>query len=189
VSVSDRLSKDITSLVKPERAISPLQRVRQNEAIEKARGRGLPSTNPSTDLVIPNVRREVLTVYSSLIITEDGAFEKPPGWPTTGTYPGSGFVLNTSAQYYEQRRVHYIIMESLKSQVAPDGTVSYYDPELIEEQMFVPLAEPFEGKYFQGVVGYTNFYPALFMNVSPVTVNGGVAQIMQRLQNEGVTLV
>lgn len=188
MAVSDSLSKDINRLVKPVKSVTPLQRVRQADAIQKSRGRGVPRLNPSTEVFIEDVQREVLTVYSSLIITEDGAFEKPPNWPTSGAYPGSGFVLDTAVQHYEQRRVHYLLKENLKSDVDSNGVVSYTSQSVIEEQLYVPLAAPFVGSYYQGVVGYTTFYPALSMVVSDLAANQKVAQVQQNLINQGVTL-
>jgi hypothetical protein len=188
MAVSDSLSRDLNRLVTPGPKVSPLQRVRENGAIQKARGRGTPTSNPSASVGLADVHREVLTVYSSLIITEDGAFEKPPGWPDSGTYPGNGFVLDTSVAYYEQRRVHYLLRETLVSGEDSGGNATYSNSKIIEEQLYVPLAHPFEGSYFQGLAGYTTFYPDLAMVVSAVATNPKVAQVKQTLINQGVTL-
>lgn len=189
MAVNESLQKDLNRLTKPEKSITPLQRVRQAEAIQRARGRGVPKVNPSTQVNIEDVKREVLTVFSSLIITDEGAFEKPPNWPTSGAYPGKSFVLDTGAQYYEQRRVHYLLTESLKSDVLPDGSTSLSGSTIIEEQLYVPLAHPFEGDYYQGIVGYSNFGLDLSMTVSAVTTNQKVGQVKQVLLNQGVTLL
>jgi hypothetical protein len=204
MAVSDSLSRDLNRLVTPGPKTSPLQRVRANDAIQKARGRGTPTSNPSASVGIADVHREVLTVYSSLILTEDGAFEKPPGWPDSGDYPpgftipvpmpdslvleGSTLKLKLDIQHYEQRRVHYLLRETLVSGEDSEGNATYSDSKVIEEQLYVPLAHPFEGNYFQGLSGYTTFYPALSMVVSAVTANPKVAQVKQTLINQGVTL-
>lgn len=187
MAVNESLQKDLNRLAKPAKSQTPLQRVRQADAIQKARGRGVPKVNPSTQVNIEDVQREVLTVFSSIIITDEGAFEKPPNWPTSGAYPGKSFVLDTGAQYYEQRRVHYLLTESLKSEVQPDGTTTLSGGTVIEEQLYVPLAHPFEGDYYQGVVGYSAFGLDLSMTVSPVTANQKVFQVQQNLINQGVT--
>lgn len=74
---------------------------------------------------------EMITVWSSLILTEDGAFEKPPGWPESGVYPGMEFELNTEDPYYEQRRVHTAIYRVGDS--------------LIEQNYLVTVAAPYAG--------------------------------------------
>lgn len=204
MAVNDSLSQDINKLVKPDRPITPLQRVRANEAIEAVRGRGRYTGLVSVGAAVQNLRREVLTVYSSLIITEDGAFEKPLNWPTDGIYPSGAVApnplpaslildagtlsLDIDIQHYEQRRVHYLLMENLVKTADEDGNESYTNSTITEEQMYVPLAMPFLGKYFQGLIGYSSFSPALAMVVSPVTNSQTVRQVKDSLINSGVTL-
>ncbi|MBE0435671.1 MAG: hypothetical protein IBX56_07705 [Methylomicrobium sp.] len=74
---------------------------------------------------------EVLTLWSPLIVTELGAFERPPNWPDSGNYSGSAFELDTTLQFYEQRRVH----------------ASYFldQDRLISQFYLVALASPFGG--------------------------------------------
>ncbi len=62
-------------------------------------------TGPAS--VLPGLYAQVIGVYSVIVVTEAGAFEKPPGWPSDGTYPGIvGTELNPDEPYYEQKRVH-----------------------------------------------------------------------------------
>lgn len=76
------------------------------------------------DVVLRDSEFEVVTVYSYILVTEDGAFEMPTGWPTTSAYPnptqvygtlpaslildGSTLSLDQNADVYMQRRVHAI---------------------------------------------------------------------------------
>ena len=193
MSVNDSLNRDINRLVKPGKVQTPLQRVRQAEAIDRVRGRGVPNTNPSSAVNIPTLKREVITVYSHIIVTEDGAFERPPGWPTSGDYP-SGWTapsplpdsltlnagvlaLYNQVQYYEQRRVHYTLME-----VFTETGDTYVE----EHQLYVPLEVPFRGSYFQGITGYTSFYPSLYLAASAAATNAKVGEVRQYLLNQGI---
>ena len=106
-------------------------------------------------------KQEVVTYYSSIIITADGAFEKPPGWPTNGVYPdyaeysgstlpdsltldGSTLSLNTDVDHYEQRRVHVAYFDE-------NGSISCV-------KYHVPLEEPYTSVYLKGLDGNTNNY-------------------------------
>lgn len=109
-------------------------------------------------------RKEVITVFSHLIITADGAFERPLGWPSNGDYPSgtpipsplpaslkniSGTLsLDTQVQYYEQKRAHL---------------VSYLlDGSLVEDSLFVPFAVPFLGAgYYSGIERTGTWAPLL----------------------------
>jgi hypothetical protein len=98
------------------------------------------------------VEVEIATVSSTILVTADGAFEKPLGWPTSGaygseaTYPGtlpdsltlvSGILtLDKDVQHYEQKRVHLSYRTVGNSVVC----TKYY----------VPLEHPFKGIYFVG---------------------------------------
>lgn len=113
-------------------------------------------------------RTEVLTVYSHLIITEDGAFERPSSWPSDGAYPsgtaipsplpgslindGGTLKLDTTAQYYEQKRAHLVGFDS--------------DAGLQEDHYLVPLAAPFAADgYYQGITRHATgvYSPTLYL--------------------------
>lgn len=99
------------------------------------------------------LRKEVITVFSRIIITDAGAFERPPAWPTSGAYPGSSFELDTSSQYYEQRRVHLVVYE--------------WDASIQEDRFLIDIAEPFSG-FWQGVTNLSaGFAPALYIMSAP----------------------
>jgi hypothetical protein len=101
-------------------------------------------------------RVEVINVYSKLIITEDGAFERPYGWPANGDYPagtpvpsplpnsliytGGVLSLDISVLYYEQRRCHIAVFSTTSG--------------LVEDDFLIPLAMPYSGAYYQGLSGY-----------------------------------
>ena len=160
------LKDDINRLVKPISRKAELPAVGDKAAIGAKRGSARPSDSESTPMV---VRREVISIYSSIILTEDGAFEKPPNWPTSGNYP-AGFIvpdplppsltyeggvlsLDTEAAYYEQKRVHVSVVDNAGA--------------LQQDHYLVPLAVPYNGQgTYQGLLRYgdTNFTVDLAMN-------------------------
>jgi len=79
-----------------------------------------------------SVFREVITVYSIIVLTENGAFERPPGWPATGTYPDSAVELIPEDPYYEQKRVHAVFYDA--------GTGVLY-----EDNYLIDIEEPYSG--------------------------------------------
>lgn len=50
---------------------------------------------------------ELYRITSAAVTTPAGEFESPPGFPSTGTYPGKAFVLDI-ATYLQTERVHEI---------------------------------------------------------------------------------
>lgn len=110
-------------------------------------GVGKPSSSLSAGNSSAVVRKHVITVFSHLIITADGAFERPHGWPADGEYPAGTSIpsplppslindagtlrLDVDVQYYEQKRVHLMVYE-----------VSDFTHE---DQMLIPFAAPYEG--------------------------------------------
>ena len=117
-------------------------------------------------------RQEVCSFYSQLIITADGAFEMPSGWPTDGSYPsyttvpstlpdslymnGSVLTLDTSIQYYQQKRVHLTIFV--------DTNGNFY-----ADVYNIPMAAPLEDQgYYSGLQVYTDMWQvALARDVLP----------------------
>jgi hypothetical protein len=74
---------------------------------------------------------EMYRIVSSAITTRDGEFEKPPTFPTSGTYPDRALVLDT-ATFLETERVHEIGRMDAKGRAY---VVTYY----------VPVLEPYIG--------------------------------------------
>lgn len=132
--------------------------------------------------VHPNIRIEMLTVYSTFLVTEDGAFEKPDGWPNTGAYPGSSFELPTSTPYYEQRRVHFVAFE----QFYDDGKGQITPINLVEERLYVPYAAPYEGKYGVGLYSFGGWGPTLKVAVNPIATSERVSKLLSAIYQLGI---
>jgi|GEM_PF-7083626 len=84
----------------------------------------LPTFNGQNDL-------EIYRITSPAITTPTGEFEKPPGFPTDGSYPGKTFVLNLDV-YLQTKRVHEI------GRMRPDG-FAYVT------RFYVPVLDPYIG--------------------------------------------
>jgi hypothetical protein len=144
------------------------------------------SSNPTA--VNSNIRTESITVYSHLIITEDGAFERPHGWPANGSYPagtpvpsplpkslinsGGVLSLDVDAQYYEQKRVHIVCFDVSGS--------------LYEDRYLIPLAAPFSG-YYQGIARHASgvWFPSMHL-ISAADLAKPLAARMSALLKSGV---
>lgn len=82
---------------------------------------------------------ELYRIFSKKVINADGAFEKPPGFPTTGSYPGKSFVLDTT-QAMEIERVHEIgFMNQRGYAWAETYTVSVLEPYVGDGNYVVAL--------------------------------------------------
>lgn len=178
MAISDFLKKDINRLVDQVGYTPTLPTLPDAIAIEAQQGAGFAVTSgtesTSGSSLVNEVWKEVITVYSSILVMEDGAHEKPSGWPTSGAYP-SGTPLDINNSFYEQKRVHLVVYER-----TVNGKSS-----LVEQQLLVPLEAPYEGQKYQGVTGYGTFSVPLFM----VTNTGGSSAASQRaneLRSQGV---
>ena len=117
-----------------------------------------------------NVRTEVISVYSYLILTEDGPFEMPLGWSADGDYPsgtpvpdplpasllnsGGTLSLDTDAQYYQQKRVHISV---------------FLNADIVSEDRFqIDIAPPFDG-YYHGLQASPaqTWTPKLYLQAKP----------------------
>ena len=156
-----------------------------NTDITEQTGTGVAEVT-NTRTVSTATKIEVLTVYSSIIVTEDGAFEKPLGWPNSGVYnvniiPGNlpnpvppslsvtgvTATLDTSIAYYEQRRVHQVIFSI-------DGSLEIQKLLVILEMPYLKAASgtpdsPSAYGFYSGVTPYSPWHPLLKM----VTFNSG----------------
>ncbi len=191
MGVSRYLQKDLARLAPISTVQSTLPAKPAAQAIAAKRGVGTPSVAVRTEqLVIPNIRREAVTVFSHLIITEDGAFERPLGWPATGTYPGSAYVLDTTAQYYEQKRVHYILWETYNQTVNGDGETVISNLELTEEHYFIPFGSPYEADtdgWGSGLYSYSSKWaPPLYMVSNPAAIHPEIETAITNLAAMGV---
>lgn len=145
----------------------------------------------ANDTVPAAVRTEVITVYSRIIITEDGAFERPHGWPSDGAYPAGTAIpsplpnslindagvlkLDTNVQHYEQKRVHL---------VAFDG-----EDQLYEDHYLIPLAAPYAADgYYQGIIDHASgpWSPDLFRVNATVGLSVAAAARIVELDGLGI---
>lgn len=173
--------QNLNSLVnKDSRSVSQKQLLQEAPAIQSARGQGLARTQGSfsnlTDAgksqkkpTLASVRMEVITLWSSIVLTEDGAFEMPPGWPANGDYPAGAFMaspppsitvtggtytLDTTVAHYVQKRVHLVTYQN------------EVGDELTEDRFLLPLAAPFEGQGFmQGYNIFAQSSPGVIMTI------------------------
>jgi hypothetical protein len=146
-----RINKDLTALILPD----AFNRSRLEADIPRAKilnrvGISTREAQASKDVASASVFREVITVYSIIVLTADGAFERPPGWPTTGTYPGSGTEIDPAEPYYEQKRVHAVFYDG--------GTgILYEDNYLIDiEAPYSGLVNTLQGIDQSKIVLYKN---------------------------------
>ena len=147
MSTDRRVQKDLIRLTKSsEKTVKVENKRGVNRPIASTTAVGsaasyFPFSISSADLI------QVISIFSSLLVTEEGPFEKPPGWPIDGSFSLGGTV-DTTLQYYEQRRVH---------------VVEYYDVSeatLKTVSMLVDYAPPFSG-FASGVLTSEAFMPPL----------------------------
>lgn len=165
MSVTNRLKDDLNRLVNRQGKSTTLPDRPIAERILTSRGEG--AIKPVTARAISPVQfTEVITVYSSIILTENGAFEKPTGWPTSSDITG----LNVDDAYYEQRRVH----------------ASYYLTDtgvLIGYEYLVALETPLVGT----VINKVSEVPSIVaLNVYSKTMPTGNGLIMAKLSELGL---
>jgi hypothetical protein len=151
LAIDSTLKDDINRLVDPTNTPSSGANKPQAKSLVATRGRSVASSATGLPAGL-SIRTEVITVYSHLILTAEGAFERPLGWPTNGDYPpgtelpagqleslkfdaGTETVsLDTDVQYYEQIRVHLVTFST--------------GARLEEDHLLVNMAMPFVGKGF-----------------------------------------
>lgn len=158
--INQSLVKDLNSLVKRAKRSNVLEERAPAGRILGARGIGEPkvsttSTGTTTgDLAFT----ETIVVYSDIVITEDGAFETPDGWPDFGAYSSSAVApailpdslfflsgvlhLDTKVQYYLQRRVHLVFYEQLDGETIIGSR---------QDSRLVTLETPYLGGYYSGL--------------------------------------
>ena len=64
----------------------------------------------------PDINNQSIELYRieySVIVNGEGTWEKPTGWPTVGTYPGSDLVCDPNVQFMEVRRLLEVAYFSL----------------------------------------------------------------------------
>lgn len=72
---------------------------------------------------------ELYRIISSTVTTQDGAFEKPPNFPTDGIYPGKTFVLDIASGATENEAVHELAtMDNLGRVFIQTNFVPIYQP-------------------------------------------------------------
>lgn len=137
------------------------------------------------------IRTEVFAVYTHLIITQDGAFERPYGWPLNGDYPigtaipsplpdslkesGGTLSLDINVQYYEQKRVHLVGFDS--------------DNGLSEDHYLITLAAPFEADgYYQGITSHAGgvYIPVLYLQNASSGLSTDATTRLTELQSLGI---
>ncbi len=110
---------------------------------------------------------EVITVWSAIILTENGAYEKPSGWPASSGIAG----LNVGDQYYEQKRVH------VSCYFNPDKAV------LTQHNYLISLQAPYLGV----IVNQLGAVPAgVVLHVDMHNVTGSADLVAAKLVELGV---
>lgn len=135
------------------------------------------------------VRKEVITVFSYVIITEDGSFEMPSGWPTNGDYPSGtpvpsplppslinsgGLALDIEVQYYQRPRAHTLYFQ--------------VGDQLEEDSLLVPMETPYGG-YYQGVTDVSSGGDPVLYFVAMPGLTGLAADKVAELIAAGITQV
>lgn len=187
------LNKDIESLILGERRVAVNLPGRPGRRpLSATRGLGKPPDQVFSGEAI--FRSELLSVFSILVITEDGAFEKPLGWPDSGAYPaeipppavlpnsllfdGLNVSLDTSVAYYEQQRVHYTLYET-SSGVHVDTFLIPYAYPLNE------LKSPLK-HYARGLKSYSDIWTPSLRYHAAFSGNAYLQQIMKTLSSSGI---
>lgn len=183
------LQDDIAKLAKSGVKRIVLDDLPPRPSIGRTVGVGLPSSPAATDTGGGTIRRHVITVYSHLIITADGAFERPHGWPVDGAYPAGTAIpdplpdslindagtlkLDIDVQYYEQKRVHLVVYEV--------GDV------LQEDHLLVAFAAPYESQgQYQGLEHPSGLWAAdLFLE----SYSGGLSEQAQTRKDQLVLAI
>ena len=159
------------------------------------RGVGLPVVATATGSTTGDLLFvETLVVYSEIIITEDGAFEVPVGWPGDGSYtfeaippdplPQSMFYLlgilrlDTKVQYYLQKRVHLIFYEQRDG----DNVIGSR-----QDSRFVPFEYPYLGGYASGTTQGGSDYTVVLKGYSGVDVHQATLDKQTELEGLGVS--
>ena len=180
---SRRIQDDINRLVVPGKPRVALNTPTPNAGLPATTGTGQQTAVTSAASIGAGVRMEYLTLWSTLLVTEYGAFEVPPSWPTSGTYGAMGepvgalpagvtysggvLTLDNSINYYLQRRAHVSIF-------IEDGSLK-------EDWFLVPLAYPYIGGVMQGasLLSATSWTPVMAYNTYAPTNTSLAARIAQ----------
>ena len=179
------LKDDINRLVKPTSRKVELPSVANAPAIGSKRGSAGPTSSwygsgsdsdsdPFKEIT-EETHNEVISVYSTIILTEDGAYEKPVGWPDTGDYPEGG-ALDTGAAYYEQKREHLALFEIVYKNRSGKEIKS-----LVTQNYLVRLAYPYEGDSMIGLANYSSWTPELYIDVFN-TGNAEISAMLNKIQ-------
>jgi hypothetical protein len=188
------IQDDVIALYKSGAKRIVLDEIKPRPTINSVVGVGYSNTMTTADGSISFIRREVLVVYSHLIITADGAFEVPLDWLTdNGSYPSGTAIpsplpaslinaagtlqLDIDVQYYEQKRVHAVGYDI-------NGTYQ-------EDQMLVYMGMPFEGAIYQGAskLTYSIWSPRLYMHIAPGITPQSVLDRKDYYQSLGILLI
>lgn len=186
------ISDYINRLIKAPPKRGTLREIAARPAIAAARGKApyKAPTPTSGETGGDLLRKEVVVVFSSIIITADGAFERPIGWPDDGDYPASATVptplpsslrvaggvlsLDTEVQHYEQRRVHLALYDI-------DGVMQ-------EDRFLLHHEAPFSGKYHAiPPAGY--WTPTVWMSVAAGPLPASVTARIAALTAAGVITI
>lgn len=193
MAINNFFKRDINRLVDPRNPFTSLPPRGPAPLIDLGRGVGLPAEFLG-NMQASGVRAECLNVWSELIITEDGAFEVPHGWPLDGAYPDtavppdpippslklvSGVLsLDIGVQYYLQKRVHLVIFEEQQQ----GSSVSV----LKEDHLYIPFEIPFLGQgYYRSTTPYTASW-TLPLKMGVLNGNPFVASRVEELTALGV---
>lgn len=136
-----------------------------------------------SDVTISTMLYEVVTVYSYTLVTESGAFEVPPSYPTDGVYAvggqtystlpdiltasGSIYTLDTTAAIYKQRRVH---ASYFKSEGKSGITMQAYHIEI--EQPYQKMAYGIGLNLF-GMSNTSSVFSSISTVPSAAPIHGG----------------
>jgi hypothetical protein len=161
------INRDLTALIIPQPAArGGLAETEPRPKIGVRVGIATKAAAEAAEAAQASVFREVITVYSVIVLTADGAFERPPGWPSDGTYTGTSFELDPAEPYYEQKRVHAV----------------FYDPGtgiLYEDNYLITIEAP-----YSGLVNTLSSVPATIELHKTVLANGLSAPLITAKADE-----
>ena len=165
MSLNKKLKDDINRLIPPQTAPSTTTDRPVAARILAQSGTGLPAATNAAD-ASASLYSEVITVWSNIILTENGAFEKPTGWPTSSNING----LAVGDAYYEQKRVH----------------TSYFytnTGKLVGQNYLISFEPPYENTFANDL---SQVPATVKLHVASFNVNGSAGVVAAKLAELGI---
>lgn len=133
-----------TTPTAPARAVTDVNPIRSQTGVGVNTKASVTSSVTAKGVIESTYKTEVASAYSIILVTADGAYEAPPGWPANRLYPvevgnmitndtieevNGRFGVVDGASIYEQKRVHVsIFVQSAGKQEVVRYGIRYEKP-------------------------------------------------------------